>query len=183
MHLSNPLFSMSGVCETEERCLCSPEDGHARSMSFAPRGPVRAAHPTQQRPDGTKRSRHVKLRRSRPVGPSGQAPQKQSLVRGDPDVRVSTRRTEEKFRCECRSVIVSPGTKRDACDAEGRVVGHKHERVRSGMTVPSRCRRRATSPFCIPEREAGAVALASRAQETSRTGGLPRVRNGRMMQC
>ena len=42
--------------------------GHASSTSSAQRVLNRAAHPTQRRPVGTKHSRHVKLRHSRPFG-------------------------------------------------------------------------------------------------------------------
>ena len=82
-----------------------------------------------------------------------------------------------------------------ARDAEGRVVGREHERVRRRMTgqSPKTGQRlihvvtgdqstdshleadvdvRVTSPLCFSEREGGAVALASRAQATSRNVGL-----------
>ena len=77
-------------------------EGHARSMCTLLRAPSEAAHPMQPRPDGTKRSRHVQLRHSRPFQCR--------------DFRVAARCTEEKFTAalvpsvEAWAVIVSPGT-------------------------------------------------------------------------
>ena len=51
----------------------------------------------QRRPDGTKLSRHVWPRLSRPVRLGRQAQKKRSLDRRSRDVRVATRRTKEKF--------------------------------------------------------------------------------------
>ena len=57
-------------------------------------------------------------------------------------VRVSTRRTAENFLVsECGSVdrhCCFARNSRDALDAEGRVVGREHERVRSRVTAPGR---------------------------------------------
>ena len=107
-------------------------------------------------------------------------------------------------RSECRSVgcHCSAWHPRDARDTEGSVFGREHQRVRSRMTgqCPKTRQRlvdavtvdqstdrhfdtggdvRVASQRCFPEREAGAGALASRAQETPRKHhGLPRRRKG-----
>ena len=114
--------------------------------------------------------------------------------------RVEERCTEKKLtvafkrrsgprRCFARN-------SRDSRDAEGSLVGREHERVRRRMTGrrPTTGQRlvdvvtgdqrtadinvRVTRPYCSLEREAGAVALASRAQAMSRNVGPPQRRMG-----
>ena len=89
-------------------------------------------------------------------------------------------------RSECRSVTVSPRTQRDVRDAEGRVFWPQ---ARAGPKWNDSAISMPTSTSVPPVHSAflnGRLVqlhLQSRAQETSRAGGLPRVRNGRMTQC
>ena len=123
-----------------------------------------------------------------------------------PDAR---KRNSSLSRSECRSEGTSAWHSRDVRDAEGSLVGCNHERVRRQIVGrrPTTGQRlvdavtgdqstdrhldtdinvRATSQPCFPGREAGANALASRAQETSRECtnwehcGLPRTRKGQV---
>ena len=111
-------------------------------------------------------------------------------------------------RSECRSVGRHwfACHSRNARDTGGSLVGREHERVcrrvtghcatagqRLDDTVDRRPKYRQPSRYrdgrlchqsaMFLEREAGAVAFASRAQKTSRERGLPRMRSGRMTQC
>ena len=156
----------------------SARNGRARSMRSTLRILQRTAHLVEPRPDG------AWLRHSRrmgaqllPVYPRFVPLRNKLSTQRDLDVRVSTRRTKEKFTAalvpnvEAWAVTVSLGT-RDARDAGFSLVGRQHECVRRRMT--GQCPKagqglvaqstdshsgtdievRVTSPFCFLEREA-----------------------------
>ena len=98
-------------------------DGHARSMCSFLRVPSPAAHPMQRRPDGTKRSGHLWVRHSQPVGPSGRATQEQeSRPKGPGPSGV-----------EARAVTASPGTRETPAMLEAGLLAASTS-VRSRMT-------------------------------------------------
>ena len=123
-----------------QQCQESPKSGggHASSMSSAQRVLNRAAHPMQRRPDGTKLSRHVWPRHSRPVGNRDVSVR----TKGSRRWGVDPTRERESHRCHrsgCRSVgrPCFVGHSRDVRDAGSSPVGRKNERVRSRMTGQS----------------------------------------------
>ena len=173
------------------------------------RGLTRAAHPMQQRSDGTKRSKTrvaSSQRRMgaqpRPVGSSVRALQKRMVDQRDPHVRVSTRRTKDNFTAalvpsaEAWAVTVSVGTENtpvvlealpastSACAGERQA--NAQRQVSAWLTL-SQATKVPTSTSVSPASlvllggEAGAI--TSRAQETSRKPGQRRMRNVRKTHC